>query len=236
MTAPSAALALTDVTAGYRGTTVLRDVSLTVPHSSIVALLGPNGAGKTTVMRVASGTVPATHGAVSIDGGVVTTEPPHRRAEAGLCLIPEGRGIFAGLTVRENLTLYLPPGAPASLDRALGTFPEVGKRFGQIAGTMSGGQQQMLALCRAWIARPRVVLLDEVSMGLAPKIVDDIFGRLHELAADGVALVIVEQYVRRALDIADVVYLLDKGRVRFSGAPSELDQEALIGGYFGHES
>jgi len=231
------ALRLENVVAGYRRATVLRDVSLTVPKSSIVALLGPNGAGKTTIMRAASGTLRSTAGRVIVNGHDVTGTPPHRRAEHGLCLIPEGRGIFSNLTVRENLRMHLPPWSDDGLavEKALSAFPDVGARLNQVAGTMSGGQQQMLALCRAWIAKPDVVLLDEVSMGLAPRIVDEIFDGLSWLAADGVSLLIVEQYVRRALEIADVVYLLDKGKVRFSGPPSSLDEAALLSGYFGQE-
>ena len=231
----SPALRMDDISAGYPGAPVLRDVSVAVAASSIVALLGPNGAGKTTLMRAAAGTVHLSNGRVSIAGEDVTRAHPYQRSRAGLCLIPEGRGIFGNLTVRENLILFLPPWAEddRTIEKALAAFPEIGRRLNQTAGTMSGGEQQMLALCRAWIAEPSVVLLDEVSMGLAPKIIDKIFGRIQQLASEGVALLIVEQYVRRALDIADHVYLLDKGGIRASAAPDELDQEALVSGYFG---
>ena len=233
-----AALELRGVFAGYGGTPVLRDVSMAVPRGAVVALLGANGAGKSTLLRTASGLLTPTRGSVSIGGSDVTRDPPHRRARRGLCLIPEGRGIFPALTVAENLRMQLPPWSRdrSAIDRALHAFPALGNRLQQIAGTMSGGQQQMLAVSRAWVAQPQIVLLDEVSMGLAPTIVDDIYGVLAELAADGIALLVVEQYVSRALATATHVYVLEKGEISFSGPPAALDESALLGSYLGADT
>jgi branched-chain amino acid transport system ATP-binding protein len=222
---------LRNISAGYGDTTVLREVSLAVPDGSVVALLGPNGAGKTTLLRVASGLLTPSSGQLVLDGDDVTQEPPNVLARRGVCHIPEGRGIFRSLTVRENLQLQA--NAADAVDMATAVFPRLGERLGQLAGTMSGGEQQMLALARAYVQRPSVVLLDEVSMGLAPKIVDEIFEFLHELASNGASLLLVEQYVTRALAIADYVYLLNKGEVAFVGEPSELAAEDVFNQYVG---
>ncbi|ADB50562.1 ABC transporter ATP-binding protein [Conexibacter woesei] len=231
------ALELDRVDAGYGTTTVLRDLSLRVRPGQVVALLGPNGAGKTTTLRAAAGTVRPAGGQVRLFGQDVTPLAPHRRARAGLCLIPEGRGIFRSLTVRENLRLHDVAiggdGRGEALERALDAFPDLESRLDHHAGHLSGGQQQMLALARAYVARPRVILLDEVSMGLAPLIVEQIFTALRDLAATGVAMLIVEQYVAQALDLADHVVLLNKGAVTYDGSPSGLDQDALLAGYLG---
>jgi branched-chain amino acid transport system ATP-binding protein len=225
---------LRQVVAGYGDTTVLRGVDLVVPGSSVVALLGPNGAGKTTLLRVASGLLQPRSGAVTLDGDDLTGQPPHRLAERGICHVPEGRGIFGSLTVRDNLLLQAPPGREAeALERAAEVFPKLGQRLDQVAGTMSGGEQQMLALTRSYVQGPRVVLLDEVSMGLAPKIVDEIFAFLATLAAQGASLLLVEQYVTRALAVADYVYVLGKGEVTFVGEPGELDGDDVFRAYTG---
>ncbi len=231
-------LSLSGVTAGYGRVRVLDDVSVDVPAGRIVALLGPNGAGKTTLLRTAAGTLGLTKGTVRIGDVDVTRASPHRRAQLGLCLIPEGRGIFGALSVRDNLRIQLPPWIKSNshaelLDKALTAFPVLRDRLGSIAGSLSGGQQQMLALARTYLAEPSFVLLDEVSMGLAPKVVDEIFHALLELAASGVALLLVEQYVNRAMEMADQVTLLDRGRVAFSGSPADLDRDAVLRGYLG---
>lgn len=227
-------LELTGVDAGYRGTTVLRGVDLAVPPHSVVALLGANGAGKTTLLRVASGLLAPSSGRLVLDGGDVTGLPPHRLVERGVCHVPEGRGVFPSLTVRDNLLLQSPVGQEAeATELAVSAFPRLGERLDQLAGTMSGGEQQMLALARAYVQNPRFVLLDEVSMGLAPNIVDVIFEFLAVLASSGAALLLVEQYVTRALEVADYVYLLSRGEVAFQGEPCELDAEALAEEYVG---
>jgi branched-chain amino acid transport system ATP-binding protein len=226
----------------------------------VVALLGPNGAGKTTTLRVAAGLLRPASGAVVIGGREASRAAPFRRARQGVCLIPEGRGIFRSLTVRENLELLIPShrpggrppvppgGAPdgknrhrigraekqASIDSAIGAFPILGQRLGQVAGSMSGGQQQQLALARAFLSAPDVVLLDEVSMGLAPVIVDQIFESLKLLASTGVALVLVEQYVSRALELADTAYLMARGTIAWSGPAATLDTDAITRAYLGH--
>jgi branched-chain amino acid transport system ATP-binding protein len=235
--APEPVLRLSGITAGYGKSTVLRDVSVEIPPGCIVALLGPNGAGKTTLLRTAAGLLRPAAGTVWIGSTDVTKAAPYQRARAGLCLIPEGRGIFRGLTVRENLRMQAPAGtkgAPGDgLERVLATFPVLRERLGQTAGTMSGGQQQMLALARCYLASPRVILLDEVSMGLAPKVVDEIFAAIATLADGGTALVLVEQYVNRALELASRAILLDRGTIAYDGLTRDLDEAAVLRGYLG---
>ena len=226
---------LDNIVAGYAETTVLRGVSLTVPDSSVVALLGANGAGKTTLLRVASGLLRPTAGRMTLDGVDVTGHRPHQLASRGVCHVPEGRGVFPSLTVLENLSLQAGGGGKDALAKAVHAFPRLGERLTQTAGTMSGGEQQMLALARSYIANPKVMLLDEVSMGLAPKIVDDIFEFLGRVAREGASLLLVEQYVTRALALADYVYLLNRGQVAYRGEPSELEDEDVFARYLGTE-
>jgi branched-chain amino acid transport system ATP-binding protein len=228
-------LELRRVNAGYGGTRVLRDVTLRVPDGSVVALLGANGAGKTTLLRVAAGLLRPDDGQLVIDGVDVTGEAPNRLVRHGVCHVPEGRGVFPSLTVRENLVVQAPPGQHSeAIEKAAGAFPILGKRLNQVSGTLSGGEQQMLALARAYIQSPRVILLDEVSMGLAPLIVDEIFEFLVRLAAGGASLLLVEQYVTKALALSDYVYMLQRGEVAFVGEPGELDGEDLFARYLGH--
>jgi len=225
-------LSIAGLTARYGSSTVLRDVDLEVRPGEVVALLGPNGAGKTTVMRAAAGLVSASAGTVSLSGVDVTRRKPHQRARAGLCLVPEGRGIFPSLTVRENLRLQGSAGRrKEALDRIVEAFPVLGDRLGVAAGSLSGGQQQMIALGRCLVTNPSVVLLDEVSMGLAPLIIDQIFEALERLARTGVALLLVEQYVTRALSMADSVYVLTRGEVSWNGRPSEISEEEIMRRY-----
>jgi branched-chain amino acid transport system ATP-binding protein len=225
---------LSNVTAGYGNSTVLRAVDLTVPAGSVVALIGSNGAGKTTLLRVASGLLRPTSGSISFEGEMLGGQSPHVYSRAGICHVPEGRGIFKALTVQENIVLQASRGAAdEAIERASSVFPILGKRLAQQAGTMSGGEQQMLALARAYVSRPKVVLLDEVSMGLAPKIVDEIFDFLRLLAKEGTALLIVEQYVVRALELADYLFILNRGEVTFAGQPSEIDVADILANYLG---
>jgi branched-chain amino acid transport system ATP-binding protein len=225
-------LELRGVTAGYGTSTVLRDIDLVVPSGSVVALIGPNGAGKTTLLRVASGLLSPSRGRVFIDGQDVTREAPHRRMARGMCHVPEGRGLFASLSVADNLRLAGPTGRDQT-SAAVAAFPRLGERFRQRAGTLSGGEQQMLALAPAYLTDPNLMLVDEVSLGLAPRLVDDLYVHLRALAERGAAMLLVEQYIARALELADYVYLLRRGRVAFVGEPGELGESHVLEAYLG---
>lgn len=226
-------LELRGVHAGYGGTEVLHGVDLIVPAGAVVALLGANGAGKTTLLRTAAGLLRPERGEILLDEADVTDASPSRRAKQGVCLVPEGRAIFPSLTVTENLRLMSTRKQRDAVELAVEAFPPLRAKLAQVAGTMSGGEQQMLALTRAYLTEPRFVLLDEVSMGLAPLITDAIFDFLRGLAQRGTALLIVEQYVARALELADAAYILHKGAVVFSGTPAELDTDSLANSYLG---
>jgi branched-chain amino acid transport system ATP-binding protein len=228
-------LAVDRVTSGYGKVEVLHDLTLSVPAGCVVALLGPNGAGKTTTLRVLSGTLPAWRGSVRLDGRRIDRGSPYEIARRGVVLIPEGRGIFPGLTVADNLAVGArsEPGVTADqrhlrMERVLGTFPRLRERLGQRAGTLSGGEQQMLSLSRAFLANPRVLMMDEISMGLAPIVVEQLFDSVAQLKADGLTIVLVEQYLTYALRFADVCYVLAKGRVAFVGEPDELRGSASL--------
>jgi len=230
-------LRLENVTTGYGATTILWDINLEVPASTVVALLGPNGAGKTTLLRAASGLIPVRQGKVWMDGKDVTGQEMNQMARRGLCHIPEGRGIFPSLTVKDNLTLFSPKKKEKeSLERAADIFPILGQRLNQTAGSLSGGEQQMLAIVRAYISNPRLVLVDEASMGLAPLVVDKIFEFLDTIVAQGTSLLIVEQYVYRALALAHRVYLRSSGRIVYNGTPSELEGQDIFERYLGVEA
>ena len=225
---------LDHIVAGYGDAPVLRDVSLIVPDGAVVALLGPNGAGKSTTLRVASGLLQPTSGRIRMDEDSLSGKAPDVFARRGVCHIPEGRGIFGSMTVQENILLQAQPGEEeVALDRAVEAFPRLGERMSQRAGTMSGGEQQMLAVARAYVTKASLVLLDEVSLGLAPKIVDEIFEFLVRIKEDGASLLLVEQYVARALAIADFVFLLDHGEIVFAGETSEVDEGAIFSSYVG---
>jgi branched-chain amino acid transport system ATP-binding protein len=227
-------LAIRNVVAGYGRVVVLRDVTLEFPEGSVTAILGPNGAGKTTCLRVAAGLLRPHEGAVCFQGRDVAKLRPARRVLAGICLVPEGRGIFRSLTVRENLDLQVPRwSADRSIDRALASFPVLGRNLSRLAGTLSGGEQQMLALSRAYLSGARVLLLDEVSMGLAPMVVQQVFLQLAELAASDMTVVIVEQYIAQALALAERVYILDRGSVIHRGKAGDLTEDAVIEHYLG---
>lgn len=227
-------LELRGVSAGYDSGLAVRGVSLVVPEASTVALLGPNAAGKTTLLRVASGLLRPEAGEVVIDGESCTGLSPMQFVRRGVCHVPEGRGVFRSLSVRDNLRLHALPGRTADAEeRAVEAFPVLGRKMGQVAGSMSGGEQQMLALARAYVQSPRLVLLDEVSMGLAPLVVDEIFSFLVRLSTEGASLLLVEQYVTKALEIADYVAILSKGEVAFWGEPSELVGHDVFDRYLG---
>jgi branched-chain amino acid transport system ATP-binding protein len=224
------------VTAGYGDVTVLRDVTLSAATGSVAALLGPNGAGKTTLLRTISGHLAPSSGQVVLDGKDVTGLPANRLARRGVCHIPEGRGIFPSMTVRENLSLFSPKGkTKETIEKSAVTFPILGRRLSQTAGSLSGGEQQMLAIVRAYISNPLLVLVDEASMGLAPLVVDGLFEFLGQVAHEGTTLLIVEQYVTRALALADTVYLLSQGRIAFSGPADSVNGQEIFERYLGVE-
>jgi branched-chain amino acid transport system ATP-binding protein len=231
--ASSGTLELKSVCASYDRTPVLRNIDFEVPAGSVVALLGANGAGKTTLLRVISGLLRPTAGDVTLDGSSLTGLRASQRARSGLCLIPEGRGIFRALTVRENLELFVPPWhqGPKDVEPAVAAFPVLGERLGQVAGSLSGGEQQMLSLSRAYLASPRIVLADELSMGLAPLVIEDIYQRLLRLNALGIGLLIVEQFVTRALEVADYVYVMVRGEIGWHGPRSELSEDVIASSY-----
>jgi branched-chain amino acid transport system ATP-binding protein len=230
----TALLELGGIIGGYGDTMVLRDVSLQVPPSSVVAIIGPNGAGKTTCLRTAAGLLRPRHGQIHFDGRDVTRQDAAARAGQGMCLIPEGHGVFPSLTVRENIVLSTTRGREGeAVARAAEVFPVLGRRLESKAGTLSGGEQQMLALSRAYVRDVRLVMVDEASLGLAPVIVDAIFEFLGGLATQGTALLIVEQFVHRALQLAQYVYLMSRGSVAFHGTPAQLQESDVFVRYLG---
>jgi len=225
------ALELTDVTSGYGENIVVRSVSLAVPKSSVLALLGPNGVGKSTLLRTISGLVDTRQGEVHLNGENVTKLPVHARARRGLCLIPEGRGIYPGLSVEDNLRMQSPFRGKEAVEIATTAFPVLGRRLGQRAGSLSGGEQQMLSMVAGYVRNPTVLLVDEPSLGLAPQVVDAIFGFLESIAKRGVALVIVDQFVHIALNLADMVCVMNQGEIVLRGKASELSESDVYHAY-----
>ncbi|HEY8768972.1 MAG TPA: ABC transporter ATP-binding protein [Thermoleophilaceae bacterium] len=216
-------LEVSGLSAGYGQVEVLREVDLTVGDGEIVALVGSNGAGKTTLLRALSGLIGTTGGDVRFDGDSLTGLAAERIVSRGIAHVPEGRHLFAGLTVRENLMAGAFAGRDGpGLDRALELFPHLKDRLGQVAGSMSGGEQQMCAIARGLMSAPKLLMIDELSLGLAPKLVEEILERLGEVAGQGTALLIVEQDVDAALRIAGRGYVLETGEVVSSGESAEL--------------
>jgi len=235
---PGAALELVDVRAAYGSIDVLHGVNITIPPGTVYALLGPNGAGKTTTLKVASGQLNPTGGDVYFLGERINGRSSDKVARAGLCTIPEGRGIFPNLTVLENLRTMTYSGTSLSQieDQAYSRFPRLKERRKQMAGTLSGGEQQMLAIARAIGTEPKVLLLDELSMGLAPLVVSELYDVVKRIAADDVSILVVEQFAHEVLDVADVAAIILHGRVQFEGAPTEVAdalQDAYLGGSVG---
>jgi branched-chain amino acid transport system ATP-binding protein len=216
-------LEVSGLSAGYGRVEVLWDVDLTVDDGEIVALVGSNGAGKTTLLRAVSGLLDTSSGDVSFDGDSVAGLAPEKIVSRGIAHVPEGRRLFSGLTVRENLMAGAFAGRDGGdIDRALELFPHLKDRLGQVAGSMSGGEQQMCAIARGLMSAPKLLMIDELSLGLAPKLVEEILERLGEVAGQGTALLIVEQDVDAALRIAGRGYVLETGRVVSSGESAEL--------------
>jgi branched-chain amino acid transport system ATP-binding protein len=230
--------------AGYGASQVLTGTSLEVRQGLVVALIGPNGAGKTTTLRAISGIVRPTAGRIVIDGREVQGMAAARIARLGVAHAPEGRRVFGPLSVEDNLLLgayaHLPlffgfrDRAEQDLDRIYGLFPRLRERRRQSAGTLSGGEQQMLAIGRALMANPKVILLDEPSMGLAPVIVDEVFATIRQLKEVGITLLLVEQSARRALEVADYAYVMERGGIVIEGSPAELQKnERVLAAYLG---
>jgi len=230
---PAPALELESVSSGYGRTTVIRNINLSVPASGVTALLGANGVGKTTTLSTASGRIKPSRGRILLNGDDITRLPAWRRAQLGLCHIPEGRAIFRSLTVRDNLELQAPSGVAPAIDEAVAAFPVLGRRIRQTAGTLSGGEQQMLALARTFVNDPKVILVDEASLGLAPLVVDAMFEFLMTMRDRGASLLIVDQFVSRALSLANRVYILSLGEIVFSGTSAELARGEVFERYFG---
>jgi branched-chain amino acid transport system ATP-binding protein len=219
------ALAIRGVRASYGRIEVLHGVDLTVPAGSVFALLGPNGAGKSTLLSVISGQMRPTAGEVVIGDKPVGKLSTEKLARTGLCSIPEGRGIFPNLTVRENLRIWTYRGGlsvKAVEEQTYATFPRLAGRRGQLAGTMSGGEQQMLAISRALVTDPKVLLLDELSMGLAPLIVSELYELVGTLAAQGKTVLLVEQFVTTALLVATGAAIMVHGKIQQQGTPSDM--------------
>jgi branched-chain amino acid transport system ATP-binding protein len=231
-------LELSGVRAAYDGITVLHGVDLAVRPGQIVALLGPNGAGKTTTLKVAAGVHPASGGRLLLGGREVTGARTADLARAGVCLVPEGRGVFPNLSVRDNLWMMTCAGRARDEieDAAYARFPVLADRRAQPAGTLSGGEQQMLALARGLTTDPAVLLLDELSMGLAPMIVADLYERVADIARQGVAVLVVEQFATAVLKIADHAAVLARGRIPWQGRADGSLQAELSSYYLGSAS
>lgn len=226
---------LDGVRAGYGGIEVLHSIQLSVDPGEVCAVLGPNGAGKSTLLRVISGRLPLSGGLLVVDGHSIRKPHAERLAAAGLCCIPEGRGIFPNLTVAEHVALWAGPKRSARagmLEAVAGTFPVLANRRSQLAGSMSGGERQMLALSRSLRPGVRALLCDELSMGLAPKIVEQLYGYVRTLAGTGVTVIVVEQFAEMVLSVASKAAVLVSGTLRLTGGPDEVKarlHEAYLG-------
>ena len=219
------ALELKGISAAYERVEVLHGVDLVVPAGKVFALLGPNGAGKSTTLRVASGRLRPTRGDVYVAGNKVTGVSPERLARSGVCSIPEGRGIFPNLTVGENLRMWTYRGGLRRAEveeAAYQRFPRLSDRRRQTAGTLSGGEQQMLAMSRALSTHPTLLLLDEISMGLAPLIVAELYELVAQIAQEGFAILLVEQFAETALRVSDRAAVMAQGRIEVEGTPDEV--------------
>lgn len=242
-TADTKMLTISNLFAGYGKVQVLHGISIEVPKGKVVTLIGSNGAGKTTTMRAVSGMIAPTAGEITLNGKRIEGMESYHIAKLGLAHSPEGRRVFATMSVTDNLTLGAFPrltgsrpkgDVKADLERALELFPRLKERREQLAGTLSGGEQQMLAIGRALLAKPRLLLLDEPSMGLAPIIVQDIFRTLREINADGLTIFLVEQNVRQALKIAQYGYVLESGRIVLDGTGAALlNDPKVLAAYLG---
>jgi branched-chain amino acid transport system ATP-binding protein len=227
-------LSLRGIRAAYGPIEVLHGVDLEVPPGSVVAILGPNGAGKTTLLNVVAGLHRPTAGAVVLADHRINGARTDQLARAGLCLVPEGRGVFPNLTVHEHLRMATHAGRRLTdiEDETYGRFPRLSERRGQLAGTLSGGEQQMLALARGLATQPALLLLDELSMGLAPLVVEELYSQVAAIAATGVSIVVVEQFAHAVLGVADLAAVLVQGRIGALGPPSAIADQ-LTTAYLG---
>jgi branched-chain amino acid transport system ATP-binding protein len=228
-------LELSQIRAGYEKIEVLHGVSLQVPAGKVFAVLGPNGAGKSTTLRVAAGLHQPTAGDIFLAGRRVNGARADQLARRGVCTIPEGRGIFPNLTVRENLWMATHSGPKLALveEAAYDRFPRLKGRHRQAAGTLSGGEQQMLAVARAISTKPALLLLDELSMGLAPLVVEELYEAVGRIAREGVSILVVEQFAKTVLGVADFGAIMVQGRVSQIGTPEQLEaslEQAILGG------
>jgi branched-chain amino acid transport system ATP-binding protein len=226
-------LSLTSVSAGYGSFQALFGVSLEVPQGEAVGVIGPNGAGKTTLMRVISGLIPLRDGAMTFDGQAVGGLPAHRMVEQGIAHVPENRRLFPRLTVEDNLRIgaYVPQARrrfAEQLARVYGLFPRLKDRREQAAGTLSGGEQQMCAIGRALMSKPKLLLMDEPSAGLAPLVVAQVFELVERIRAEGLTVLIVEQNVQQVLDVVDRAYLLEVGSIKLAGTSEEFKGNSFI--------
>jgi len=223
-------IVLSGIRAAYGRIEVIHGVDLVIPPGSVFALLGPNGAGKSTLLKVIGGRMRPTAGQVVIGDEPVGKRSPEKLARDGICAVPEGRGIFPNLTVRENLRIWTYRGGISAReveDRTFASFPRLKERRGQMAGTLSGGEQQMLAISRALVTDPKVLLLDELSMGLAPLIVSELYELVGNLSRQGMTILLVEQFVTTALSVATRAAIMVHGRVQQEGTPGEMAEAAL---------
>ncbi len=230
-------LEMRNIRAGYGIIDVLHGVDLVLEPGSVLALLGPNGAGKSTTLAVASGQIQPSGGQLLIAGREVNGAKPDALARAGVCLVPEGRGVFPNLTVAENIRMMTFSGTSYGevADKAYELFPRLGERRRQLAGTLSGGEQQMLAMARAMATDPALLMLDELSMGLAPIIVEELYSQVAKLAEGGLSILIVEQFAQTVLGVADRAAIMLHGRITRTGPPSEIAEE-LTAAYLGIDS
>jgi branched-chain amino acid transport system ATP-binding protein len=226
-------LTLSAVSAAYGSFQALFGVSLEVKRGEAVGVIGPNGAGKTTLMRVISGLIPTREGTMTLDGRAITGLAAHHVVEQGIAHVPENRRLFPGLTVEENLRIgaFIPSARARfseQLDWVYSLFPRLKERRTQLAGTMSGGEQQMCAIARALMSRPKVLLMDEPSAGLAPLVVAQVFELVRRIRAEGLTVLIVEQNVQQVLEVVDRAYLLEVGTIKLAGSAAELKRNSVI--------
>lgn len=224
-------LTISNLSVNYGHVTALQNVSIEVSQGKIISIIGSNGAGKTTLLNTISGVVKPEEGTIRFEGNPLQTAPPHQVVRAGLVQVPEGRKIFAGLTVEENLTIGSPSGKKGLKEKEAHIyelFPILGERKSQQGGTLSGGEQQMLAIARAMMSNPKLIMFDEPSLGLAPVIVKQVFKYIKKINEDGATVLLIEQNARQAMGLSDYTYVLENGVIAMQGASAELLQNPDI--------